>query len=80
MMIGPHPNKTHEATCALAEMNRQSAVAAAIAAGGGSAAVATAVKAAETVFYRSILVSCKVNGINDAGFRQGLHDLAGVWE
>ena len=80
MMIPPHTNKTHEVTCATAEMNRQGAVAAAVAAGGGSATVAAAVKAGEAIFYRAIIASCKANGIEAGGFRQGLHDLAGVWE
>jgi len=80
MSIIQHPNKTHENTCTLAEMNRQQAVFAAVAAGGGSATVAAAVKAGEAVFYRAVIASCKANGIEAGGFRQGLRDVAGVWE
>jgi hypothetical protein len=78
-MIVMHENKVHQATANNAEMTRQGAVAAAVAAGGGSATVAATVKAAETAFYRSVIASCVANGIEAAGFRQGLHDLTGQW-
>jgi hypothetical protein len=79
-MIIKHPNSAHEKTCTDAEGARQQGVAVALAAGGGSATVAAAVKAAETAYYRAIIASCKANGIEASNFRQGLHDVAGVWE
>ena len=78
-MIINHPNKTHESSANLAEMTRQGAVSAAVAAGGGSAAVAAAVKTAEVAYYRAVIASCVANGVEAGGFRQGLHDLIGVY-
>jgi hypothetical protein len=79
MSIILHDNKTHEKTANLAEMTRQVGVTAAIAAGGGSAAVALAIKAAETAYYRAVIASCLANGVESAVWRQGLHDLTGQW-
>lgn len=80
MPIIQHPNKTHEKACTDAEGSRQNSVAAALAAGGGSATVKAAVAAAEAIYYRAVIASCKANGIEAGAFRQGLRDVAGVWE
>ncbi|MGY3358843.1 hypothetical protein ACVWZK_005506 [Bradyrhizobium sp. GM0.4] len=74
-MIIEHANKTHQATCNLAEGTRQQGVAAAIAAGGGSATVATAVRTAEIAFYRTVRDSAIANGQQSAQFYQALRDL-----
>jgi hypothetical protein len=79
MPIIQHDNKTHERTANAAESTRQVAVAAAITAGGGSAAVAAAIKTAEVAYYRAVIASCVANGVEAGGFRQGLHDLIGVY-
>jgi hypothetical protein len=68
-----HP--VHDATCVGSENTRQNAVAAAIAAGGGSATVAAAVKAADVAFYRSVIASCKANGLPFNNFSHALWDL-----
>jgi hypothetical protein len=74
-MIIEHANKTHQATCNLAEGTRQQAVSAAILAGGGSSTVAAAVRAAEIAFYRSVRDSAAANGQQSAQFHQALRDL-----
>lgn len=74
-----HPNRIHEAAVNTAEMNRQQGVSAAIVAGGGSATVAAAVKTAEVTYYRAVIASCAAQGIEAGGFRQGLHDLTGLY-
>lgn len=77
-MIIEHANKTHQATCILAEGTRQQGVAAAIAAGGGSATVAAAVRAADIAFYRAVRDSAVANGQQSAQFNFALQTL-GVW-
>jgi hypothetical protein len=71
-MIIQHENKAHAATCAAAEMTRQTGVSAAIAAGGNPA---SAIRTVEIAFYRSVIASCVANNIEAGGFRQALHDL-----
>ncbi|MEH2570254.1 hypothetical protein [Bradyrhizobium sp. AZCC 2289] len=78
-MIIQSENKTHQTAANTAEMTKQAAVSAAIAAGGGSAAVAAAIKTAEAAFYRSVIASCVANNIEAGAFREGLHNLTGVW-
>ena len=63
-----HENKIHEKACAIAESNRQAAVAAA----GSSGA---AVRAAEVVFYRAVIASCKTNSLPFSNFTYALIDL-----
>jgi hypothetical protein len=79
MSIIIHDNKTHEKTANLAEMTRQVAVSAAIAAGGGYTAVNAATKAAEATYYRSVIASCVANNVDAGAYRQGLHDVSGLW-
>ena len=74
-MIIDHANRTHAATCVLAEGARQQAVSAATAAGGGSATVAAAVRASEVIFYRTVRDSAIANGQQSAQFYQALRDL-----
>ena len=64
--------KAHDDTCIAAEMNRQTAVAAAIAAVG---VVQSAVKSAEIAFYRGVVASCLANGLPFGNFTQALRDL-----
>lgn len=77
-MIIEHANKTHAATCVAAEGARQAAVAAAIQAGGGSAAIASAVRSAEIVFYKAIRDSALANGLQSAQFAEALKANYGV--
>jgi hypothetical protein len=56
--------KAHDDTCIAAEMNRQTAIAAA-------GAVQSAVKA----LYRSVVASCLANGLPFGNFTQALRDL-----
>ncbi|MET4034437.1 hypothetical protein ABIB94_008345 [Bradyrhizobium sp. JR7.2] len=72
-MVISHSDKIHEATVNLAEMFRQSDVAAAVAAGGGSAAIQAAVRAAEVVFYRKVIASCIARGQSSSNFQQALN-------
>jgi hypothetical protein len=67
-MIIQHDNKAHQAACVAAEAARQTAVAAA----NGSAAI---VKAAEIIFYRSVVASCQSNNLPFGNFTQALRDL-----
>jgi hypothetical protein len=59
-------NKVHEATCAVAEGTRQSAI---LAANGSASALRTA----EQTFYRAVVASCKANGLPFVHFSEALH-------
>ena len=78
MIIGPHTNAAHQATCTLAEGTRQQAVSAAIAAGGGSSTVAAAVRTVELTFYRALRDSAIANGLQSAQFSEALRVNYGV--
>jgi hypothetical protein len=72
-------NKAHQTAVNLAESARQVGVTQAIAAGGGSAAVAAAIKTSEATYFRAAIASGLANGVEVGIFRQGLHDLTGLW-
>jgi hypothetical protein len=63
-------NRTHDATCATAEMTRQVADAAA---GSNQATV----NANAVTYFRSVIASCVTNGLDAGNFREGLHRLTG---
>ena len=56
----------HDSACAIAESIRQSAVA---------GASQSAVKTAEIAFYRSIISSCRAQGLPFSNFSAALRDL-----
>jgi hypothetical protein len=64
-------NKTHEASCAVAESTHQAAIAAA----NGNAA---SLRTAEQVYYRAIISSCKTNGLPFVHFSEALHNWLGT--
>ena len=59
-------NLAHDSACAIAESIRQGAVA------GASQA---AIKTAEIAFYRSIIASCRAQGLPFSNFSAALRDL-----
>jgi hypothetical protein len=72
----------HQTTCNLSEATRQADFAAATSAfklGGTQAAYDTAVHAADAAHFRRVIASCVANNVDAGVFRQGLHDLLGVW-
>jgi ferritin-like metal-binding protein YciE len=60
-------NKAHDDACAIAEGVRQSVVVA-----GASAAT---IKASEIAFYRSLVASAKLNGLQHGQFTSALMEL-----
>jgi hypothetical protein len=64
-------NKAHEASCAIAESNYQSAVAAA----NGTPGL---LRAADVARYRAIIVSCKANNLPSIHFSQALFNWLGT--
>jgi bifunctional pyridoxal-dependent enzyme with beta-cystathionase and maltose regulon repressor activities len=72
----------HQTTCNLSEATRQADAAAATKAfnlGGTQAAYDAAMKAADAAHFRRVIASCVANGVDAGVFRQGLHDLTGLW-
>jgi hypothetical protein len=65
-------NRTHDATCATAEMVRQVADAAA-------GATQATLNANSATFFRAVIASCVANGLDAGNFREGLHRLTGSY-
>jgi hypothetical protein len=68
MSITKSGNKTHDDSCNLSEMTRQSAVTAAT---GNQISI----RAAEVTFYRACLASAVANGVQAGAFVRALMDL-----
>jgi bifunctional pyridoxal-dependent enzyme with beta-cystathionase and maltose regulon repressor activities len=75
-------NVLHQTTSNISEATRQADAAAATKAfnlGGTQAAYDAAIHAADAAHLRRVIASATANGIEAGVFRQGLHDLLGVW-
>jgi hypothetical protein len=72
-----HDDKVFQTAANNAESVRQVTVDAAVKA--GSSSVAKTVAAAEAAYFRSVIASAVSRGIECSVYRQGLHDLTGLW-
>ena len=79
MSIIQHDDKVFQTAANNFEGVRQTAVDAAVKAGGSSATISAAIRIAEVAYFRSVIASAASRGIEAGIFRQGLHDLIGLY-
>jgi len=82
MSITQSEKSAHQTTSNLSEATRQADAAAATKAfnlGGTSAAYQAALQTADAAHFRRVIASCVANGVDAGVYRQGLHDILGVW-
>jgi hypothetical protein len=65
-------NRTHDATCATAEMVRQVA-------DSQPGATQASLNANSVTYFRAVIASCVTNGLDAGTYREGLHRLTGSY-